>query len=172
MTISQQHKIAADLYLAGRTKKAALLEAGYALTVAKKPQDIFGRDDVQEYINAARGELAKRTLITKEKLSLFLWEIINANIGDFIESDGSIDFDALGRGERNALLGAKIRKSHSGKKHGRTKVDIEVKMESKLAAAKLLADMHGFTDNSIKLTAEKDLISAMNRGFGAVKDGN
>lgn len=170
--LKPEHKMAADFYLSGHTKKAALLKAGYAESVARKPFEVFGRDDVAEYIMAARDELAKRTMVTKERLVAKLWEIANAQIGDYVEDDGSLSIEALGPSERTALQNVKVTESRGGKKYSKTKRVVEVKNESKIAAMQLISKIMGFEDNSVKVSVEKELLDAMNRGFGGGSTGS
>lgn len=171
-TLKPEHKKAADFYLMGMTKGAALKEAGYADSVCKRPQEVFGREDVQLYILSEQDKLAERTQITKERVLQKLWEIADAKVGDFIEDDGSVNIGGFSRNERAAISSVKVTETKGKKKYSKTKRNIEIKMSDKLAALKEINNMLGYTDNSVKLSAEKELLDAMNKGFGAAPNGS
>lgn len=139
--LKSKYKAFADAYLSngGNACKAALA-AGYSDSFAKaKSYQLLDRDDIQEYIDKRRKQMAKRA-VSPERVLLELAAIGFANATEVAKVEGGKviirDTDQLGDNTRKAI--ASIKEGQSG---------IEVKMADKLKALELMGKNLGmFTE--------------------------
>lgn len=167
----QKRAIAINLYMKGMSKRDALIEAGYSLSVAKTDAaSVFDRDDVKKEIQRRQRSMATRAGVDAEWIISRLKSIANANLGDLIEIDKEgkpyYDLKNLSPDHKRALGELVMDEIKEGRGSGaRTVRRVRVKMVDKLRALEMLGKhLNLFEDKSDALKVEVSLIDRLQAG--------
>lgn len=170
MPLYSQHQIAVNHFLMGKTKKDAMLIAGYSESYASKQADhVFNRDDVLKEIDRRHKKLAKKSEVTSEWIIERLKNIADANIGDIIEiqEDGTARYDLrLLTPELSAAMGEmSVDVYTEGRGPNAKKVKrMKIKQLDKLRALEMLARHLGLFSETLHVKGELTLVERLQRG--------
>jgi|TARA_Y100000310_G_C20682581_1_gene816847 hypothetical protein len=168
--LAPQHSKAVDGYMAGMTKKAALLEAGYSDSVAATDaHSVFGREDVRAEIQRRLTRISRKSGLTAEWITERLMMVAEANLGDVLAWDEEgmpqFNWDKMNPDLKYALTGVNIRQYMKGRGPSAIPVtEFKPELADKLRALDMLARIMGMYEDKVKVTAEKDLMDALAAG--------
>lgn len=172
--LTDQEKKAINAYRRGRTKKQALLDAGYSESVANTDaHSVFNKPQVRAEIEARQKLAERRSKVDEMWIIQRLAQIADANVGELLVIDGNgtpnIDWDKLSPEMKYAMSGFKVRKYMKGRgKNAKPVTEITPQMADKLRALEMLARYLGMFQDKLKIEGEADLIEALHAGRARV----
>lgn len=162
--LDPRHRRAINYYLKGHTKKQAAEKAGFSKWSA---QDIFNRADVIAEIERRTRLLEKKTQMDLEWILDKLRTIVEAEPGELIEVDEqgrpSLDWRNMSPTLKKAISKLSVTEQHSGKKYGRSKVQVSFDTYDRLAALREIATLLGLRTEQTKIQVEQDIISRLTK---------
>lgn len=175
--MTQQMLIAANEYLKGKTKKHALLKAGYSKSVASTDQDsVFGREDVQEYIESKRVDMEKKTEVNLEWLIERLREIVESSPGDLLGEKGvPADLDKLDPELKSVLGEVSVTQASRGGKYKRKQTVTKARTitnADRIRAMEMMAKLLGLMQDRMKVDVEENVISLLRSGMNRTDGSN
>lgn len=171
MALNGKKKKAIDLYLSGKSKKDAMLGAGYSASTADtKHSDVFGDPEVVAEIERRQKIASTRTDISLEWALSQLKKIVEANMGDLIEIDEStgeykINMARLSPELKYALTNFTVDEMQEGRGPGAEKFKrLRIGTLDKVRALELIIRHGGLSKEKVVVQVEGDLVERLNRG--------
>lgn len=176
--LKPQHQLAVDLWFGnGFNQRKALIGAGFSEKTAKgRPSAVFGRKDVQKYIEHKREKLQSKFEVTEENVLAELAKIAFSNMGDLIvvQEDGSavIDFNLMTPEQRAAMSEYAVEQYMEGRGDGAVPVKkSKVKFHDKKGALELLGRKLGMFNDKLKIEGEVSVVERLQAGRNRLKQG-
>lgn len=172
MALSPKHSKVVDGFVAGLSKKEAMLKAGYSKSTATtRPNDVFGREDVNNEIQRRLALAAHRSDMSLDWVVERLKDIADANIGDMIDvySDGTAKLNLLKMTPalRRAISKFTVDSYTEGRGANSQKVKrVQINVSDKLKALELLVRHLGLSKEkqSLEISGEVSMVEALQRG--------
>jgi len=170
--INAKRRKVIDAFMKGMNKKEAMLEAGYAMTMATtRANDVFGDKAVQAEIQRRQNLASHRSDVTMDWLVQRLKSIAAADLGDMLDvySDGSakINLEKLTPDMRVAISKFSADSYTEGRgKNSQEVKRVKVDFADKLKAIEMLIRHLGFSKEkaSLELSGELTLTEALHAG--------
>ena len=163
--LDPKQKKAADLYLAGKTKKEALALAGYkSYNIA-----VFKNELVQRYMNRRLNSLMRRHKVSQERIVEEYAKIAFFNKGDFMvqTDDGHVimDISNMTPDETAAISEYVVEEYKEGRGGDKREIrKVRIKEYDKLRALDSLARIKGMFDDKLNVSGKVSLVERINKG--------
>ena len=149
-----KHRIAVLAHLNGRTKKAAMLEAGYSKNTL--PQFVFDRPDVISELTRAQDAVAEKYEISREWITEQLKAVATAGtvLAKFKKVDpktGALMWDFRGATEGELALIDTLTVSETTTPLGKKTTSMKVAPSSRLGAIEVLCRIHGYNKDTLDI---------------------
>ena len=158
-TLSERHRKLVVSYLNGKTKKQAMLDAGYG--PARNSNEVFSHPDVKKEIERRQHIMSTKSGVTADWVIDRLKLIADANLTDMIVEDdfggGQLDLSKMTPALRTALSGFETDKFGDV-------VKMKIKLSDKLRALEMLARHLGLFNDKLELAGEISLEERLQAG--------
>jgi phage terminase small subunit len=172
MALTTRKRKSIDGYMAGKTKKDAMLAAGYSKSMAStRVNDVFGDPEVEAEIERRHKIATRRSDVTLDWIVERLKKIADANFGDILDEDEdgnyTVNMSKLTPELQYALTGYTVDQRKEGRgKNADTVSRVRVQLGDKLRALELLIRHLGLSKEkqAVELSGTVSLVERLHAG--------